>query len=265
MMPRNPRTNLFRGTGYEYYVISQLLIKEYEAYKLPVDFGFDLAVCKPSDSGEYSADKEHDIYYFQIKSAQLNTCEQAKSKAGNRSDKRVKFTLNKRQIEKISAGDNNFLVCCLVERNESSESERLCGTFCLGQAQVEYLKDNGFFQESGKNYLLTVIFSPQATLEEQYMEVIKQLKEEKYYNSEVLQRLEGLLGKSNIVNNHSNNNIYFVKKEKNQSEIKYFLNPYFYKIENFERMIRKKYYDFFIDKSKRVKNQEGSVKNSQIV
>lgn len=244
-MKNMQRTNLYRGTGYEYYVISQFLIKEYEAYKLPVDFGFDLAVCKPPDSNEYDHDRENDIYYFQIKSATLKPFKEKNSYAGNRFNKKASFKINKHQIEKIKDSNHAFLVCCLVEKE--NDKEFLQGMFCFGKTQIDSLVKKNFLKEGVKEYALDVVFSPKAKLTDLYQENMGILKSELSESKDglkALKKLNDLIEKSDIVNLKSQNNIYILK-----NETWYFLDHYFYGVDNFKNINDKNNFSNILSKS----------------
>ena len=116
----NHRSNeyFYNGNGGEYFLMASLSRRRYDAFKLPVDYGFDVLAMDPLTA----ASRLHDEvvpYYFQVKTVYVKDLKPAvlMTKNGLRKVVQIPVKLKKDTLDLMRSDTNKALVIYVYDRN----------------------------------------------------------------------------------------------------------------------------------------------------
>lgn len=158
-----PTHSLYIGAAGEHYIMSECFRHRMEAFKLPIDKGFDLVVTnayRHLDAGSNKVvDADERPVYLQVKSLQADP--QA-PQPGQRPEWRSGFRIKRSDLDLLLRTPNSALACVLFLEEDGSAyiQGRTSFAWWHSSAQLRDLAESGHFveEEGSECLLLNVLF-----------------------------------------------------------------------------------------------------------
>ena len=116
----NRRANeyFYNGNGGEYFLMASLSRRRFDAFKLPVDYGFDVLAMDPLTA----ASRSHDLvvpYYFQVKTVYVKDLHPSvlSTKNGKRNVVTIPVKLKKDTLDLMEDDANKAIIVYVYDRN----------------------------------------------------------------------------------------------------------------------------------------------------
>ena len=128
----NANDYFYNGNGAEYFLMASLSRRKYDAFKLPVDYGFDVMALDPMSA---AADQNDSVtpYYFQVKSVYVKEASPARleTKNGTRLVVTVPVKIKTDTLDLMEGNPNKAIVICVYDEARIHSSMELedCPSF----------------------------------------------------------------------------------------------------------------------------------------
>ncbi|RUP35400.1 MAG: hypothetical protein EKK45_01245 [Curvibacter sp.] len=153
-----PTKLLYLGAAGEHHVMSECFRHQREAFKLPVDRGFDLVVtdahrhlakAEIGASNTYPPSPDGPPLYLQVKSRQAHPVAPAAEAGDDRPRWEGSFTIKASDLRLICETPNAFLVCVLfIDISDQLSKARTAYAWWMSSAKVKQLRDSKHFIKS---------------------------------------------------------------------------------------------------------------------
>ena len=158
-----PTRSLYIGAAGEHYIMAECFRNQLEAFKLPIDKGFDLVVttaCRHFEGADaLHADRPELPVYLQVKSLRIRL---EAASLDDRPEGRGWFQLKHSDLELLARAPNSALACVLFIDEDQSHHLRGQRAFAWwhSSAELDDLERRGFLgrDPSGEHARLNVVF-----------------------------------------------------------------------------------------------------------
>ncbi|MCR5450337.1 MAG: hypothetical protein K6F23_13190 [Solobacterium sp.] len=154
----NANDYFYHGNGGEYFLMASLSRRKYDAFKLPVDYGFDVLAMDPLNAGKRTHEPVMP-YYFQVKTVYVNDLNpvQVTNKNSTRTVVRIPVKLKKDTLVLMENDVNKALIVYVYDQNRTHSGMEPddCPTFYfwINGAGISEYKDM-FVQEKRDDYVI---------------------------------------------------------------------------------------------------------------